>query len=124
MKKNIKKFLPIYLFLLLLIVLEVIFWLNKNDFSLGYGILTYYILFPLCALIISIIYGRKTDNNKKYLLVLLFGSTTMFFQYTTYSLANMISFNKINLPYISMFLLYGFISLIGIIIGNCLKKGK
>jgi len=106
----------------MLVILEVIFWANTNDFSLGYGILTYYILFPLSSFIISVIYGKKVDNNKKYLLIILFGFSVMFFQYTTYSLANMIAFNKINLPYITMFLLYGFISLIGIVIGSCLKR--
>lgn len=122
MKKHIKNFYLVYLYLFIMAILEIVFWTNINDCGLGFGILTYYILFPLSITIISIIYGHKIKNNKKYLLTIFFGISVMLFQHSTYSLANMLAFDKINIPHISMILLYGFISLIGIVIGNCLKS--
>lgn len=121
--KNLKMLLPVVLFVLFLVVLEIWFWTSTDECGLGFGIITYFILFPLTIFVLSLIYSLKTKNKYKYFLILFFGLAIMLFEYTTYSLGNMLSFDKINMPDISLFLEYGVISLIGILLGN-LKKDK
>ena len=75
MKKHIKNFYLVYLYLFIMAILEIVFWTNINDCGLGFGILTYYILFPLSITIISIIYGvvDNTCNAKpKFLLIIIY----------------------------------------------------
>lgn len=122
MKKINKKFLLILIYVITLIILEIAFWTSNNECGLGFGIFAYYIVFPLIILTTSIIYSIKIKDNKKYLLTLFFGFTVMLFEYTTYSLSNMLYFKKVNMPNISTFILYSIISLIGIMIGDFKKK--
>ena len=117
-----KKFLPIIFYLVLLIILEIIFWTNRYNCGLGFGIITYYLLFPISILIISIIYSKKIKSNKKYYLIFLFGLSIMLFEYSTYSLGNMLTFKKINMPNIYQFLIYGGISFLGLLLGNLKSK--
>lgn len=117
-----KKFLSIFLYLVVLAILEIVFWTNPNECGLGFGIISYYILIPLSIFAISISYGISVKSKKKYFLILFLGISVMIFQYSTYSLANMLAFQKINMPSITTFLEYGVISLIGIVISNFRRK--
>jgi len=122
MLKINKKYIPILVYVILLSILEIIFWFNKNECGLGFGVISYYILIPLTIIVISIIYGRNIISKKKYLLSIGLGFLVMLFEYTTYSLANMLAFNKINLPSISTWIIYTVISILGMFIGKIFKK--
>ena len=124
MKKVFKRLLPLIIYLAILIVLEIVFWTNLNECGLGFGIISYFMVIPLVIFVISIIYSKMIQSKKKYLLSVIFGCFVMVFEYTTYSLANILAFNKINMPEITTVLIYGVISLIGMLIGNIKIKNK
>lgn len=124
MKKALKKLLPLIIYLVILIALEINFWTNPGECGLGFGIISYYMIIPLVIFVISIIYSKIIQSKRKYLLAIIFGCFVMIFEYTTYSLANMIAFEKINMPEVTTILIYGVISLIGMLIGNIKIKRK
>ncbi len=78
----------------------------------------YYFLFPCSIMAISFFYGLKINSKSKYILALFFGISVMLFKYTTTSLGNMIEFNKVNIPDITTAIIYGIISLVGILLGT------
>lgn len=121
--KKLKTILPLLIFVIILGILEVDYWTTTDETcGLGFGIICYAILFPISSFIMSLIYSLKTKSNKKYFLVLFFGISIMLFEYTTYKLDNMLNSNNIRFPEITTFLVYGVISLIGILLGNLRKK--
>lgn len=121
--KKIKNIISLFIFVIVLTALEISYWTATDETcGLGFGIICYFILFPVCSFIISLIYSLKTKSNKKYYLVVFFGISIMLFEYTTYKLGNMLSGNKISYPDITVFLIYGMISLFGVLLGNLRKK--
>lgn len=121
MKKG-KKFIPIIVFILFLVVLEIYFWNNTNECGLGFGVITHGSLFPICTFVISLFYSLTTKSKYKYLLILFFILAIIIFEYTTYGLLN--ANNKINLSNIPLGLVYGAVSLVGILLGNLKKEKK
>lgn len=115
--KKIMKFIPIILFILYLVALEIWFWTSPDERGLGFGLVTHFSLFPFCTFLISLIYSLKTKSKYKYLLVLFFGLSIMIFEATTFELLS----NKISLSVIPLGLLYSIVSLIGILLGNFRK---
>lgn len=120
--KKIRKFIPIILFILFLAILEIIFWNNTNECGLGFGVITHGSLFPLCTFVISLGYSLTTKNKYKYFLIPFFALTIMIFEWTTYDLLSTNS--KLSLSVIPMGLIYGAVSLIGILLGNLRKEKK
>ncbi len=119
MKKKIKDFLPIIIYFIILIISEIILWRNKDVEGTGLGGIIYFIyLFPLSTFITSVIYSLKIRGRSKYLLVLLFGISIMLCDYITYDLA----YKRFVIPDISIFVIFGIISLVGIFVGNLIKK--
>ena len=119
MKENVKLII-IYLIICLASILS--FWIIPNLDAFVYSIFILYIISPISILMISISMSRSIKSKKKYLIPILFGIMHMLIEYLTFSLANMISFDKINQPEYIM-ILYGFIiSIIGYLIGDYLKK--
>lgn len=117
--KKIKDFLPIIIYFIVLIISEIILWRTKDVDGAGLGGVIYFIyLFPLITFIISVIYSLKIRGGGKYLLVLLFGISIMLCDYITYDLA----YRRFVIPDISVFVIFGIISLVGIFVGNLIKK--
>ena len=117
--KKIKDFLPIIIYFIVLIISEIILWRTKDVDGAGLGGVIYFIyLFPLITFIISVIYSLKIRGRSKYLLVLLFGISIMLCDYITYDLA----YKRFVIPDISIFVIFGIISLVGIFVGNLIKK--
>ncbi len=117
--KKIKDFLPIIIYFIVLIISEIILWRTKDVDGAGLGGVIYFIyLFPLITFIISVIYSLKIRGGGKYLLVLLFGISIMLCDYITYDLA----YKRFVIPDISVFVIFGIISLVGIFVGNLIKK--
>ena len=103
----------------------LIFWFTEEQDAIGYSIMVFYILLPITSFIISIWIGK--DNSwdlLKYLMPIFFGIMYMLAEYTTFSLANMTSFNKINLPEFRMIIPGAIISYLGIVIGLIYTKIK
>lgn len=111
MNRNIKKFFLIYLVIWLLLIL--FFWIFSIEDGFGYNLIAFYIVLPVITFTLSVFIGKE-DNNFKYILPFVFGFMYMFAEYLTFSLANMISFSKVNIPEFSMIFIGTIISFIGI----------
>ncbi len=117
--KKIKNLLPMIVYFIILIISGVMIWRDKDIDGAGLGGILYFaILFPLSIFIISVIYSLKIRGRGKYFLVLFFGISIMLFEYIMYHLA----YNKFDILEITTFITYGIISLVGILVGNLIKK--
>ena len=111
-----KKSIIVYLTIWLISVLS--FWImpiKHNEIS--YSIIVFYVLLPMLTLVTSINISNY-KNKTKYITPILFGALYMCAEYLTFSLSNMISFHKLNVPELEMLLIGSIISYIGIFIGS------
>ena len=114
-----KQFLLFYI--ALWFILLVLFWCTNMDEML-YSITAFYVGLPLGLLMISI-FGVSEMNIKTHILFVVLALSYMLCEYLTYSLSNMITFSKINMPEIAMFITALAILYIGVTIRN-LITGK
>lgn len=119
---KLKKYIPIIVFILFLVILEIYFWNNNDECGLGFGIITHCSLFPLCTFVMSLIYSLTTKSKYKYFLIPFFAFAIMIFEWTTYDLLD--TNNNIDLSVILLGLIYGVVSLCGILLGNLRKDKK
>lgn len=99
-RKRLSKLILIVAYLLIWAWLMILFWcfLDTGD-EMGYGLLAFYIVLPVTTVIISFFIGKDDSwANWKWVMMLFFGIMYMMAGYATFSLANMISFGKINEP--------------------------
>lgn len=121
-KMKFSKLIQIMTYLVIWAAAVIVFWLGGGSNAMGYSIMSLYIVLPISTLIISIFIGKdKGGSNNKWILIIFFGMMYMFASYATFSLANMISFNKFNTPDISMLLPGMVVSTIGMGIGSIIK---
>lgn len=121
-KKNIKKFLLIYLIVWLVIIAA--FWLGFRMEPMLFSIVAFYVALPLSAFLVSIFLGRL-DTHLKWLFIPFSGLMQFLAPFITFSLANFITSNNIVVPdiYSSFFSIVP--AIIGMILGiKKLKKKK
>ena len=105
-----------YLFIWLAAVLA--FWLGGGSDALGYSIIVFYLLLPLSTLLLSVLIGQDVSwGRAKWLMLLYFGVMSMLAPYVTFSLANMLAFDKLNFPILTDMLPGLLCALIGLWIG-------
>lgn len=130
-KNRLRKILPILIYVSIWTLCILFFWIsNGNTDAAVYSIFVFWGILPITSFIISIIIGK--DDFKvltKVGTIALMGIMYMVCEYLTFSLLNMVTFDKINeLDFSALFMGIGF-SAIGMGIG-CLtkriknKKGK
>ncbi|MGN0533446.1 MAG: helix-turn-helix domain-containing protein [Eubacterium sp.] len=107
----------------------LVFWfVASGSDAMAYSLVVLWILLPVTTLIESVIIGLNNYWGKlKWLAPLIFGVMYMLSEYASFSAANMISFDKLNLPDFSMILIGGAFSLVGIAAGAVacrIKEGK
>lgn len=115
---NYVKCLLVYLMIWTISILS--FWIFSIDNAMGYSVVVFYIIIPIVTFVLSICMGKE-NGNFKYIVPVLFGIMYMLAEYLTFSLDNMITFNKVNLPDFSMIIIGMVISYIGVFI-NSFKK--
>ncbi|MGI6425222.1 MAG: helix-turn-helix transcriptional regulator [Tepidanaerobacteraceae bacterium] len=121
-KMKFSKLIQIMTYLVIWAGVVIVFWLGGGSDAMGYSIMSLYIVLPVSTLITSIFIGKdKGWSNKKWFLTIFFGVMYMLASYATFSLANMISFNKFNIPDVSMLLPGMIVSAIGMGIGSIIK---
>ena len=125
-QNKLSKQIMIGIYLIIWVFSLLTFWIftGEQD-AIGYSFMVFYVLLPISSFIISIWIGK--DNSwdlLKYFMPILFGVMYMLAEYTTFSLANMTSFNKINLPEFRMIIPGAIISYLGIVIGLMYTKIK
>lgn len=110
-------FLGIWAFSLL------VFWcFTSGADAMGYWILVLWILLPMTILVTSLLIGKRDYWGKwKWLSPVVFGIMYMLAHYATFSTANMITANKINMPDFGMIVSGAAVSLIGVGAGTAIR---
>jgi len=104
----------------------IAFWFFTDEGgAMGYSLMYLWVLLPVTTFVQSVLIGRNDYWGKlKWLSAIVFGVMYMLAEYATFSAANMIAFEKINVPYFPMILAGGIISVIGLAIGTAIRHIK
>lgn len=104
----------------------IVFWFfTSGSDAMGYSIMFLWILLPVTTFIFSFMIGKNGYWGKcKWLSAVVFGFMYMLAEYATFSIANMVSFNKVNMPDYFMLVIGAIISAIGIGIGVGINRLK
>lgn len=118
-RNRFSKLILITTYLTIWAISLIVFWFfTSGSDAMGYSIMFLWILLPVITFTLSLLIGRNGYWGKwKWLSALVFGFMDMLAEYATFSAANMVSFNKVNLPNFSMFITGAIISIIGMGIG-------
>lgn len=118
-KNKFAKFILVTTYLAIWVTSLIVFWFfTSGSGAMGYSFMFLWILLPVTTLILSFLIGRNGYWGKwKWLSAVFFGFMYMLAEYATFSVANMVSFNKVNMPNFSIFVTGTIISVIGIGIG-------
>ena len=122
-KKHFSEILIIIAFLIIFAVSLLVFWcfIIGSD-ALGYALVFLYIVFPVTILILSFLIGRRElFGRKNFYSSIIFGIMYMLAEYLTFNMANMISFDKLNIPHFELILIGTAISAFGYIAGKMIK---
>lgn len=120
-KTSIQKLITTYLTIWTLSVAA--FWVFKDVLdALGYSIMVFGIILPVTTLVISFFIGKNEYFGKwKWLFIILSGIMYMLAAYVTFSTANMVAFDKFNIPDFSAMKDGAIISVIGMGIGTGIR---
>ena len=102
----------------------IMFWcvMSASD-TMGFSLIFLWLLLPVTTFVISLLIGRNGyRGNRKWLACPAFGVMHMLAEYATFSTANMLAFDKINLPHGEMLLAGAAVSAVGLGIGILLQK--
>lgn len=102
------------------------FWLEgSSGDAAGYALLVFYLILPVTTFVISIFIGKDDGwANTRWLMLLFFGVMYMLAEYGTFSLANMITFDKVNLPSLTDMLPGILCSAAGMLFGTAISAVK
>ncbi|MDI9469625.1 MAG: helix-turn-helix transcriptional regulator [Bacillota bacterium] len=102
----------------------IVFWfLSSGSDGMGFSLMYLWFLLPVMTLVLSIIIGRNDYWERgKWFAAPVFGLMYMLAEYATFSLANMVAFQKLNIPYFGMIPVGAGISLLGLGIGSLLRR--
>lgn len=128
-KNNLSRIILIATYLGIWAISLIAFWFFKSGSdAMGYSIMFLWVLLPVTTFIVSLLIGKGNHWGKwKWLLCVAFGIMYMLAEYATFSAANMIAFDKINMPDWMMVPAGAVISFIGMGIGlgvNRIKSKK
>jgi transcriptional regulator with XRE-family HTH domain len=122
-KNKLAKLILITTYLTIWAIALIVFWFfTKGSNAMGYGFVYLWIVLPVTTFIISFLIGRNDYWLKqKWISAIVFGGMYMLAEYATFSAANMVSFNKINIPDFIMIFYGSIISIIGLGIGSFIR---
>ena len=97
----------------------IAFWLfDSGSDAMGYSIMFLWVLLPVTTFVVSLFIGKNSVwGEGRWLLSIFFGIMYMLAEYATFRTANMIAFEKFNLPEFMMIPVGAMISLMGMGIG-------
>ena len=122
MKKKTIKLIILYLFVWVICIGS--FWAMGNVDAMGYSIIVLWLVLPISAGVVSYFAGYEIKTKSKWFLVLLFGLMHLLAEYTTFSLSNMLTFDKFNLPEPTALLIGAAASAIGIGVNVLVNKKR
>ncbi len=110
-------YLAVWAFVILL------FWIftHPGD-ALGYSVVSFVILLPTVTLTVSFWIGKTGSwGKRKWLFSIALGAMYMLADYSTFCVANMVSFQRLRLPRWEMLLTGTLLSLLGIAVGGAVS---
>ncbi len=118
-KNKFGRLLLIITYLLIWSAALIVYWFfTSGSDAMGYSLMFLWVLLPVSTFVISLLIGKNDYWGKgKWLWSIFFGVMYMLAEYGTFSIENMISFNKLNVPEFAMVMYGMIISLIGMGIG-------
>lgn len=129
-KTRLSKIILIVSYLIVWAIAIIAFWffLDPGD-AMGYSLMYLWIILPTTTFVISMLIGKNNFWGKaKWFTSVGFGIMYMLSEYATFSMANNVSFGKINVPQFSIIISGIIISLIGLGVGHLIyvigKKRK
>ncbi len=122
-KNNLSRLILVLTYLGIWVVSLISFWLFSRGDAMGHSIMFLLILLPVTTLITSLLIGKNNYWGKwKWLSAAIFGVMYMLADYATFSLANMISFSKFNMPDFEMIAAGAIFSVLGMGLGTAVRR--
>ncbi len=123
-RQKLSKLMIILSYMIVWAVSVIVFWSVGEVDAAAYSIFVLWLLLPTVTFVTSLLTGKASESNKKWLWSLFFGVMYMLAEYLSFSLANMVAFNKTNAPDFTCLIIGAVISLIGLAAGHLIKKRK
>lgn len=125
-KNKRSKFILIAAYLGIWTISLIAFWFfTSGADAMGYGIIFLWVLLPVTTFVISVLIGKNNYWGKeKWISAIAFGMMYMLAEYATFSAANTVSFDKINIPRFEMIPIGAIISAIGLGLGAAINHLK
>jgi transcriptional regulator with XRE-family HTH domain len=123
-KRSLGKLILVMTYVVIWAFSLLVFWFfaGASD-AMAYSLMFLWILLPVTTFVISLLIGKNNYWGQwKWCAAFVFGVMYMLAEYSTFSMANMDAFDKVNLPRFEMILIGGMISLIGLGIGALLHR--
>ena len=123
-KNKLSRQLIIITYLIIWAFSLIFFWFfTSSSDAMAYSLMFLWILLPVTTFILSLLIGKGDHWGRyKWISPLIFGLMYMLAEYGTFSAANMVSFDKFNLPSLGMIPVGAIISLLGIGLGTGIRK--
>ena len=125
-KTNLSKIILIATYLVIWALALIEFWLIMDPAdAMGYSIMYLWMILPVITFVISVLIGKNGYwGKRKWISAVIFGIMYMLAGYTTFSLSNMISYQKLNAPDFGMWVIGAVISVMGLGIGTLAGRKK
>ena len=122
-KNKLSRQLIVITYLIIWALSLIFFWFfTSGSDAMAYSLMFLWILLPVTTFILSLLIGKGDHWGRyKWFSSLAFGILYMLAEYGTFSAANMVAFNKINLPSLGMIPAGAIISLLGIGLGTWIR---
>ncbi len=119
-RNRFTKLILVFSYLIIWAIAILVFWcFTSGSDAMGYSLVFLWIILPVTTFADSLFLSLNNCWGKaKWYAPLFFGIMYMLAEYATFSLANNIAFDKLNMPHFSMILAGALISLAGIAAGH------
>ena len=119
------RFVLVTVYLVVWGVSVLAFWMGGRTDAMGYSLVVFYAVLPLSTLVLSFFIGcGRAWDGCKWAMLFFFGAMSMLGPYVTFSLSNMASFQKFNLPELSAFLPGLLCAVAGMAVGAAVRAAK
>lgn len=118
-KNRLRKLLPVLVYTVIWVLCVLLFWLYSGRDAGTYSIFVFWGILPVSTLIISAISGK--EDFKPFFKIGIVGFLSVMYMlcdYLTFSLLNMVSFDKFNLPTLDSFIMGVIFSAVGMAAGS------
>lgn len=123
-RQKLSNLVTILSYMIIWAVSVIVFWAVNEVDAAVYSILVLWLVLPTVTFVTSALIGKNFESDKKWLWSIFFGMMYMLAEYLSFSLANMVLFNKINAPDFYCLVIGCALSLVGMAIGHFVKKKK